>query len=120
MSIAQVRGGVPSYETVEVTTTGRKYQFLGHDNYPRHIFYAILRNKGAVPVRLYFTAKDFNADVGAALLVGRFITIPISAASEPYGEWEGPVELDHEDDGCYLRAVGGAGTIEMVGFQRRG
>lgn len=76
--------------------------------------YLVARNKGAAPIRLYFNKADADANAGVGN--DKYIEIPVAAADQPYGEWRGPVESRD----AWLKGDGGVGSIELVGFQRRG
>jgi len=103
MSLAQTRGGIPRVFRDTITITGRKHRA------PFYTQFVKARNEGAFPIRLYFTEADFDADSG-------YVTVPVSAAATPYGQWEGPVE----NDNFWMRGVGGSASIELTLFQRRG
>lgn len=109
MSVMTVRGGIPYVlRDAAVQIAGRKIRL------PMLIHSLILRNVGTVPVRLYFTQADFDADAN-------YVSVPVPSPTYPYGEWAGPVETvsgDHED--LWVRGDGGIGSIELVAFQRRG
>ena len=104
MSVVQLRGGVPCVflETINATT-GREHHF------GVNLFYMVARNLGANPVKLYFTAEDFAGDVN-------YVTLPVKAATDPHGEWKGPVEASR----VWLKATAATSAVEIVGFQRRG
>jgi len=103
MTLLMSRGGIPDVFRDTITTTGREH------NLPFNAFAIKARNKGANVVRMYFTQADFNADA-------KFVELPVAAAAEPHGEWEGPVEAEK----IFLRGVGGSSAVEVVAFQRRG
>lgn len=109
MSVMTVRGGIPYVvRDAAVQIAGRKIRL------PFLIHSLILRNVGGVPVKLYFTKADYDADAN-------YVTAPVASPTYPYGEWAGPVETvsgDHED--LWVAGVGGVGSIELVAFQRRG
>lgn len=76
--------------------------------------YVILRNKGAAAVRVYLTQADFDADND------NYIDVPVVAAEEPYGHWEGPLETaPGEQSDLWVKTASGSSTLEVVGFQRR-
>jgi len=103
MSIAQTRGGVPRVIRESVTTTGRRYSF------PFYTSYLVARNKGANIIRMFFTEADFTANAN-------YVEIPVAAATDPHGEWDGPTELQ----AVWLKALTAATNLELVIFQRRG
>lgn len=103
MTVVQTRGGVPRVIRDSVSTTGRRYSF------PFYTFYLKARNKGANIVRMYFTEDDFTADAN-------YVEIPVAAATDPYGQWEAPTELQ----AVWLKAITAATNVELVIFQRRG
>ena len=113
MSVMTVRGGIPwVLRDAAVPVAGRLV------NVPFLIHFVIARNKGGVPIRLYFTAKDMADDVN-------YVEVPVASATYPYGEWAGPVETSSGvpgdgHDNLWIKAIGGAGSIELVAFQRRG
>ena len=103
MSVLQVRGGLPQVVRTTATTTGRKHRLS---------FYTsglVARNQGANVVHLYFTEADFDASEN-------YVVLPVAAATDPHGEWSGPVEVEN----VWLRSVGGDSITEVVVFQRRG
>jgi hypothetical protein len=106
--VATIRGGIPVVRRVAADTTGRKVRL------PFYLLFLKVRNKGANVARLYFTEADFTANEN-------YVELPVSAATEPYGEWEGPVET-HEGDraNIYVRGISGSTDLEIVLFQRRG
>ena len=59
-------------------------------------------------LKMYFTKTDADADVN-------YVLIPAPAAETPYGEWQGPAEIES----IWLKATVSA-VVEMVYFQRRG
>lgn len=121
----QTRGGVPHVRRITATTTVERLQL------PFYTQWLKLRNKGEAIVRVYFTAQDAADDEN-------YVEIPVAAATDPHGEWEGPVEtlsgrpapmIGSEaannlrvDAGSYLwfKAASGSQSVEMVAFQRRG
>lgn len=109
MSVMTVRGGIPwVLRDAAVDSTGRIV------NIPFLIHSLIVRNIGAVAVKLYFTKADFDADQN-------YVTIPVASTTYPYGEWAGPVETcsgDHEN--LWIKSAGATAGIELVAFQRRG
>jgi hypothetical protein len=102
MSVMQTRGGVPEVFRDTITTGGRAHSFRSFLSY---IIVRALTN----PCRIYFTEADYIADAN-------YVTVPIPAATTPYGEWQGPTEIGE----IWLRGVTGSSDIEIVGFQRRG
>lgn len=101
-------GGIPHVTRASFDTTGRRVKL------PFFTTYMIARNKGANVARLYFTEDDFTNNVN-------YVELPISAATEPYGEWRGPVETAHEKYAdVFIKGIVGATAIELVAFQRRG
>lgn len=112
MSVATVRGGVPYVLRESVTSGvapagGRKVRL------PFYIHFLKIR-VATNACKLYFTEADYLADE-------RYVLIPVSGPSTPYGEWEGPVETcagDRSD--LWLRGNGGTSSVELVAFQRRG
>lgn len=108
MSAVQLRGGFPHVERPSVPTGGSSYSM------PFATFWMKLRNKGANVVRVYFKLEDFTADAN-------YVELPVAAATAPYGEWEGPVEVDnYNQDTFWMRAITGASVVEVAAFQRRG
>jgi hypothetical protein len=107
MSVVQLRGGIPLVFRDSIDGTGRDHRFGSN------IFWIKARNKGAVLLRMYFLESDFTGD-------RNYVEIPPASASEPYGEWEGPVELVAADARVWLKSTGAASAVEVVGFQRRG
>lgn len=107
--MSALRGGIPHVVREAFDTTGRAVRL------PFDILYLVARNKGANVGRIYFTQKDFEDGVN-------YVELPVAAATDPYGEWQGPVETitgsDHTD--LYLQGIGGSATVELVVFQRRG
>lgn len=110
MSVAEIRGGVP------LPYNGTAAASPAHTHHTWQVWtkYLIARNKGAVPVRMYFNAEDAEAAAGVGN--SKYVLLPVAAADEPHGEWRGPVECR----GVWLKGAGGAGTVEVVAFQRRG
>ena len=101
-------GGIPHVVRETFTTTGRKVHL------PFFICYLVVRNKGAAVGRLYFTEADYTNDAN-------YVEIPVAAAADPHGEWQGPVETDHDTHGdIYVRGNLGSTAVELVAFQRRG
>jgi hypothetical protein len=108
MSAVQLRGGVPYVERTSVPTAGRYYIA------PFATFWMKFRNKGANIVRLYFTEENFTDDVN-------YVELPVASATYPYGEWEGPVEVDtFIEHKVWMKAMTAAVDVEWVAFQRRG
>lgn len=107
----QPRGGVPVVKRITFDTTGRALPG------PFATLYLKIRNKGANVARVYFTETDYTDDAN-------YIEIPIAAATDPHGEWEGPVELVPGDSSgradIYAKGIGGNAVLEIVFFQRRG
>ena len=103
MSVATVRGGIPRVFLKSVDGAGVKHRFGYFTNF------IIVRNKGAVPLRIFFTEEDYTGNA-------KYIDIPVSAATEPHGEWSGPVEINE----IWMKSTGAASNIEIVSFQRRG
>jgi hypothetical protein len=103
----RVLGGIPHVRRATVDTTGAEVSL------PSWIGYLIVRNKGANVAKLYFTQTDYTAGTN-------YVTIPVAAATDPHGEWAGPVHTDADKYGnLYLQGVGGNATVEIVAFQRR-
>jgi hypothetical protein len=101
-------GGIPHVVRDTFDTTGRRVKL------PFFTSYMIVRNKGSNVARLYFTEADYTDDVN-------YVEIPVAAATDPHGEWQGPVETAHDKySDVFLRGVGGSADIELVAFQRRG
>lgn len=107
------RGGIPTIRRFSATTGvapagGQKVKL------PSDICYLQIRAL-VNPVRLYFTEKDYLADE-------HYILVPVPAADAPYGEWQGPVETvqGSANSDLWVRGSGGASTVELVVFQRRG
>ena len=108
MSVLQSRGGYPVVFRESIDATGREIHF------GTQIWFLKARNKGLVPIKMYFSQTDYDNDI-------RYVEIPIVATETPHGEWEGPVELkDPNYSRVWLAGDGGASEIELVGFQRRG
>ena len=102
MSVMQGRGGVPNIFRESITVAGREHRF------PFTSFYMIVRT-ATFPCKLFFTKKDFDADVN-------YILVPVPANQTPHGLWEGPVEATE----VWLKGSGGTAVVEVVSFQRRG
>ncbi len=102
MGLAQVRGGIPHVFRADIDITGRKHTLPFYTNYLK------IRASGS-PCRVYFTQANFDADED-------YVYAPMPSASQPYGEWDGPVEADD----IWLKGEGGTSTVELVAFQRRG
>lgn len=102
MSVLTVRGGVPHVFRATIDTTGRGHQL------PFNTLYLKIRASNG-PCRVYFTEADFVADAN-------YVLAPMPSASQPYGEWDGPVEGNY----IWLRGEGGDSDVELVAFQRRG
>lgn len=100
MSVMQGRGGIPHVFRATIDGTGRKHAL------PFFTAYLIIRSTAAV--RLYFTEADYTANAN-------YVAVPAPTAATPYGEWQGPVEIDD----VWLKAVTTA-DVELVVFQRRG
>ena len=107
MSVMQARGGIPQVFRASIDSTGREHRFGSP------IFWLKARNKGAVVLKLYFKEADFDDDVN-------YVELPVAAATDPWGQWEGPVELIAANSQIWLKSVGAASAVEVVGFQRRG
>lgn len=108
MSVVQLRGGVPHVFRDTITTTGREHRI------PFNTTFLKIRNEDTTNFcKLYFREADFDADAN-------FVKVPAAAASAPYGEWEGPVELyPEENHRIWLKADTASTAIELVAFQRR-
>lgn len=105
---ATVRGGIPHVIRASFDTTGRRVKF------PFFTLYLIVRNKGSAVARLYFTEEDYTNDVN-------YVEIPVAAATDPHGEWQGPVETASGDrEAVYIKGITSTADIELVAFQRRG
>ncbi len=102
MSVLTVRGGVPHVFRATIDTTGRVHQLPFTSNYLK------IRTSGS-PCKLFFHEADFDADEG-------YVLAPMPSTSQPYGEWEGPVEVSK----IWVKGSGGDAVIELVAFQRRG
>jgi hypothetical protein len=101
-------GGIPHVARDSFDTTGREVKL------PFFVLYLIARNQGANPARLYFTEEDYTNDAN-------YVLLPVPSAIYPYGEWRGPVETTQgKYQHVFIKGVGGATTVELVGFQRRG
>jgi len=103
MSLLQARGGIPHVFRDTIDTTGRKHKL------PFYTSAMVARNQGSFPVRMYFTEADFTANEN-------FVVLPVPAATDPHGEWVGPVEIEN----LWFRGIGGSAAIEITVFQRRG
>lgn len=101
-------GGIPHVVRDVFTTTGRRV------NLPFFTLYLIVRNKGSEIGRLYFTEDDYTNDAN-------YVEIPVAAATDPHGEWQGPVETAHDKHAdIWVKGATASATIELVAFQRRG
>lgn len=101
-------GGIPHVVRDTITTTGRMVKL------PFFTLYLIGRNKGANVCRLYFTEADFTANAN-------YVELAVAAATDPHGEWRGPVETAHDKyTNVYLKAITASTDVELVAFQRRG
>jgi len=113
MSVATVRGGIPTVRRLAVTTGtapagGTKVRT------PSDICYMIIRVTDN-DCKVYFTQKDYEADEN-------FVLVHVASTTYPYGEWRGPVETIQGSaySDIWLRGSGGASNVELVVFQRRG
>lgn len=102
MSVLTVRGGVPHVFRATIDTTGRVHQLPFTSNYLK------IRTSGS-PCKLFFHEIDFDADEN-------YVLAPMPSPSQPYGEWEGPVEVSK----IWVKGDGSSCNIELVAFQRRG
>ncbi len=102
MSVATVRGGVPSVWRQTIDTTGRPHTLPAYAN---HLKIRVTGN----PCKLFFCQADFDGDKN-------YVLVPIPAAATPNGEWDGPCEIGD----VWLKSVGGDSNVELVTFQRRG
>ena len=101
MSLLTVRGGIPRVRRESITTAGRELKFPFFTNF--------LQIRTNVAVEVYFTEADWTNNEN-------FILIPAPAVDAPYGEWQGPAEVER----IWLKGSAATATVEVVAYQRRG
>ncbi len=101
MSVATVRGGVPSTQRATIDQTGRKVVL------PFMALHLQIRTT-AEAVRVYWTELDYTRGEN-------YVLVPVPSATEPFG-WEGPAEI-----GEFWMASNSAtpAVVEVTGYQRR-
>jgi hypothetical protein len=102
MSVVQTRGGIARVRRETIVTAGRKIGL------PFFTSFIVARNKGANVIRMYFLEADFDANAN-------YVELPVAAATDPHGEWMGPVAADN----LWFRGVTASGDLELTVFQRR-
>lgn len=104
MSVLESRGGWPQpYRNASVLHTAVTHHRFGFIS--KYLEVRTTSN----PVKVYFTLADATADTN-------YILVPVPAASTPNGEWKGPAEVRE----VWLKGSGGAASVELVAYQRRG
>jgi hypothetical protein len=71
--------------------------------------HVVARNKGANFVKMFFSKADYDAGT-------KYVTIPVASASEPHGEWCGPVGNIRT---LYFVADTAAVLVEVTAFLRQ-
>lgn len=111
MSLLTPRGGIPIVRRVTTSTTGASTRVPGPINFLK------ARNLDATnAIKLYFSKADFDAD-------SNYVTVPIAAAANPFGEWSGPVELGLPQtafEDIWWKSVAATPILELVMFVRHG
>lgn len=106
MSALGLRGGVPAVFRDDVLHTTVTHHRFGHV-----INGLVIRNAGANILRVFFREEDAAAAGGTD-----YVELQAYALTEPFGTWEGPVEIRE----IWMTSTVGTTTVEMVSFQRRG